>query len=483
MKLQELIRRARCCEYNGRDNPEITVVSTDSRKVKGGDIFVAIEGYRDNGVRYIHDAVKSGARAVVVERRFQSQVERALDVPVCFTDSARRCALLLARTLCDFQGMSFRLIGVTGTNGKTTITYLMEAMLRECGFKPGIIGTISYRFDGREKKAQNTTPDPVELMGLFAEMEAGGVTHIVMEVSSHALAQDRVMPGDFEYAVFTNLSQDHLDFHRTMEEYASAKTKLFTGLMPSATAIINIDDPFGRKLTCMTEGRVITYGMRQGSDYRASECSLSISGTEFRVRGTLYRTHLVGIYNVYNMLPAIALAEALRLDMERVRAALSGVRCIPGRFERVDTDRGFHIFVDYAHTPDALDHLLDAANSLKEGRIITVFGCGGDRDRGKRPKMGRVVEEKSDLAIVTSDNPRTEDPLLIIEDIKKGLSKDNHIIIPDRREAIYRAVELAGPKDIVLIAGKGHEDYQILRDRTIHFDDREIARQALEMLK
>jgi UDP-N-acetylmuramyl-tripeptide synthetase len=482
MKLKELIQKSRCCEYRGKDNPEISRVSTDSRKVSRGDIFVAIEGYRDNGIRYIEEAVKRGACAVVVEERFRAQLEDVPGVPLCYTDSARRCALLLARAIYNFDTMSFSLIGVTGTNGKTTITYLLEALLRECNCNPGVIGTISYRYNRIEKKAHNTTPDPVELMGLFAGMAEGGVTHVIMEVSSHALAQDRVLPGDFDFAIFTNLSQDHLDYHGTMEEYGAAKARLFTGLEPAATAIINTDDPFGKTLTSMTGGRVVTYGLNYVCDYHASIHSLSLTGTEFSVNGIRFSTHLVGVHNVYNMLPAIAYAETVGLDRELVVRALGNVRCIPGRFERVDNDRGFHIFVDYAHTPDALDHLLDAANTLKDGRIITVFGCGGDRDKGKRPKMGRIVEEKSDLAIITSDNPRTEDPLLIIEDIKKGLRKNNHLIIPDRREAIYKAVELAAPGDMVLIAGKGHEDYQILKDRTIHFDDREVALEALKRL-
>ncbi|MGQ9616032.1 MAG: UDP-N-acetylmuramoyl-L-alanyl-D-glutamate--2,6-diaminopimelate ligase [Spirochaetota bacterium] len=482
MKLKELIQKSRCCEYTGRDNPDISKVSTDSRKVSRGDIFVAIEGYRDNGIRYIREAVKRGAGAVVVERKFREQLEVVPGVPLCYTDSARRCALLLARTIYDFEGMPLSLIGITGTNGKTTITYLLEALLRECNCNPGVIGTISYRYNSIEKKAHNTTPDPVELMGLFAEMASGGVTHVIMEVSSHALAQDRVLPNDFDFAIFTNLSQDHLDYHGTMEEYGAAKARLFTGLEPAATAIINIDDPFGERLVSTTEGRVITYGMKEACDYRASIQSLSLTGTKFSVNGIRFSTHLIGVHNVYNMIPAIAYAETIGLDRELVVKALANVRCIPGRFERVDNDRGFHLFVDYAHTPDALDHLLDAANMLKDGRIITVFGCGGDRDRGKRPKMGRIVEEKSDLTVITSDNPRTEDPLLIIEDIKKGLRKNNHLVIPDRKEAIYKAVELAAPGDIVLIAGKGHEDYQILKDRTIHFDDREVAMEALKSL-
>jgi UDP-N-acetylmuramoyl-L-alanyl-D-glutamate--2,6-diaminopimelate ligase len=293
---------------------------------------------------------------------------------------------------------------------------------------------------------------------------------------------DRIKPQDFNCAVFTNLSQDHLDFHESMEEYFKAKSMLFTGLKSSATAIINSDDYYGKKLLSLTRANVRTFGIHSRSDFTGEIRSLSITGTEFTVNGSEFKIWLAGEHNVCNFLAAYAAGKVYDISDDTISAAISKVKSIPGRFERIDEGNEYHVFVDYAHTPDALDHLLDAANSLKRGRIITVFGCGGDRDRGKRPLMGHVVESKSDFAIVTSDNPRTEDPYAIIEDIRKGIKGTNHVIIPDRREAIFRAIELAQKEDIVLIAGKGHEDYQILRDRTIHFDDRKVAREAMAAL-
>ncbi len=482
MKLRDIIKNCDLCFYTGNKNPEISMVSSDSRNVRNGALFIAVEGYSESGLRYIDDAVRRGAKAVIVEDRFRDRVKIKEDIPLCFTPNARKCILLISRAFFRNPSKDFTLIGVTGTNGKTTVTYLIECILRENGGNPGIIGTISYRFNNIVKKASNTTPDPVVIQSLFGEMKRGGVSHVIVEVSSHALIMDRVLPQDFNIGVFTNLSQDHLDFHGTMEEYFKAKAILFKGLTEDSSAVINSDDEYGRKLIPIIRGRVVTYGMSTPSNYFGSTSSLTINGTTFTVNGTTFKTHLIGIHNLYNILSAYSVANLLGIDDRTIARALSKIKGIPGRFERAVYGKDYHLFVDYAHTPDALSHLLDAANSLKKGRIITVFGCGGDRDRGKRPIMGRVVEEKSDIAIVTSDNPRTEDPDLIIEDIKKGLTRDNHIIIPDRRMAIFKALELVQKDDIVLIAGKGHEDYQILKDRTIHFDDREVALEAVKSL-
>ncbi len=481
MKLREIVNSAAVVTYDGMLNPDISMVSADSRTVKKGGMFIAIDGYRDNGHRYIDDAVLRGAAAVVVENGVR--VKAPDSVAMCTTRSARQSVLLISRAFFGYPSGSFQLVGITGTNGKTTVTYLLEAILREAGFNPGVIGTISYRYNDTVVKADNTTPDPVAVQRLFAEMRDGGITHAVMEVSSHALAMDRVLPGDFDYAVLTNLSQDHLDFHSSMDDYFRAKSKLFTGLHKGAGMVINSDDPYGRKLLNITGIEQTTYGLNRGADFAAHDYTLSIKGTRFFINKTLYETRLVGVHNIYNILSAVALARAMDIEEKTVQKAIRDIETVPGRFERVPGGMGFHVFVDYAHTPDALVHLLDAAVVLKEGRIITVFGCGGDRDRTKRPKMGKIVEERSDIAIVTSDNPRTEDPLAIIEDIKKGLTGDNHIIIPDRREAVYRAIELAQKDDIVLIAGKGHEDYQVLGTKKVHFDDREIALEALQQLR
>ncbi len=482
MKLRDIADAAGIDICSKTLNPDVSMVNTDSRAVQSGGMFIAINGYKDSGLRYIDDAVIRGASAVVVENGVLGRVKVPGSVALCSTRSTRQCALQASRVFFEYPSNSFRLIGVTGTNGKTTVTYLLEAILKEAGCNPGVIGTISYRYNDTMVKADNTTPDPVAIQRLFSEMRDGNVTHVVMEVSSHALAMDRVLPEDFDYAVFTNLSQDHLDFHSDMEDYFRAKSKLFTGLHKDAVAVINLDDPYGRKLLNITGIERTTYGLRSDADYVAHDYLLSIDETRFFINKKMYETRLVGVHNIYNILSAAALAMAMDIEEKTVQKAIRDIETVPGRFERVGGPTGFQVFVDYAHTPDALVHLLDTALTLKKGRIITVFGCGGDRDRKKRPKMGQVVEERSDIAIVTSDNPRTEDPLAIIEDIKKGLTGDNHIIIPDRREAVYRAIELAQKNDIVLIAGKGHEDYQVLGTKKVHFDDREIAREALQRI-
>lgn len=482
MKLRELLSKSDCFKCESPENPEIVGVSTDSRKITEGELFIAIPGYRDDGRRYIEDALVRGAAAVLVDEKVFKEVRGKIDLPVCTASSPRYCALLLSRIMYGYPAQSLELIGVTGTNGKTTVTYLLEAMLKEAGLSPGVIGTISYRWADQVLTAHNTTPDPIEIQKLMADMKADGIDHVIMEVSSHALAMDRVFPPDFEYALFTNLSQDHLDFHKSMDDYFDTKARLFERLGEDGQAIINLDDDYGKRLIERTPASLATYGMEEGADYRGHDPELAIEGTSFSINGERFRTGLVGLHNIYNILASVALMSRMGFDTDLISRALSRVKEIPGRFESAVEGRCYHVFVDYAHTPDALAHLLEAANSLKGGRIITVFGCGGDRDRGKRPKMGRVVEENSDIAIVTSDNPRTEDPLAIIDDIREGLRRDNHIIIPDRRDAIYRAIELAKKNDIVLIAGKGHEDYQILGEETIHFDDREVTAEAVRDL-
>ncbi len=482
MRLHEIVEQSTILRCACTEDPEITMVCADSRKVEKGALFIAIHGYKDDGLKYIHDALKRGARAVVVEQKDVSELKNMRDVAVCSTTDTRKCALDVSRFFYRHPSKSFRLIGVTGTNGKTTATYLIEAILRQGGKTPGVLGTISHRYNNVVKKADNTTPDPVLIQSLFSDMCEAGVSDVVMEVSSHALVMKRICPEDFDIALFTNLSQDHLDFHLTMEDYFKAKALLFSGLKDTAHAVVNQDDPYGKKIVSLTRAHVKTFGLSRSADYNARISSLKIDGTRFSVNGKEFQIHLVGEHNVYNVLSAYATVKVCGIDDETIANALEGVTCIPGRFERVGAGRDYHVFVDYAHTPDALDHLLDTANRLKTGRIITVFGCGGDRDRKKRPIMGSIVERKADLAIVTSDNSRTEEPDRIIEDIKTGLKLQNHEVIPDRKEAIYRAVQIAEKNDIILIAGKGHEDYQILKDKTIHFDDREVAVEAMRTL-
>ncbi|MFW6139219.1 MAG: UDP-N-acetylmuramoyl-L-alanyl-D-glutamate--2,6-diaminopimelate ligase [Spirochaetota bacterium] len=482
MRLSVLADKCGCFRVGEGGDPEITMISSDSRKVRPGCLFIAVQGYKETGLKYIHHAVQKHASAVVVEHSYKNQLDPDLKVPVCYTDNARRCVLFASRAFYGFPSRSFQLIGVTGTNGKTTITYMIEAFLKQAGKTPGVIGTVSYRYGKVVQTAGNTTPDPVDTQGLFSSMKNAGVSHVIMEVSSHALSMDRVFPADFDCAVFTNLSQDHLDFHSSMEEYFQAKSRLFTGLSEGAVAVINTDDPYGKKLYQMTGVNKVSFGMKGKADYTARSSSMDINGSVFTINGQQFSSRLPGEHNIYNILAAFCVAGQLGIESDAVTRGLDELKSIPGRMERVSEGKGFHVFVDYAHTPDALDHLLDAARALGYGRIITVFGCGGDRDRGKRPIMGRIVEEKSDIAVVTSDNPRTEAPMDIINDIRKGLRRNSHLVVPSRREAIFRAVKMASTNDVVLIAGKGHEDYQVLGEKKIHFDDREVARQAIREL-
>ena len=461
-------------------NPKIDYITNDSRKASKNSLFIAITGYKDQGIKYISDAVKRGSVAVVVEEKYGDKIKKIKGIDYIFVKDVRYCNLLLARKFYGYPSKGLVLIGVTGTNGKTTITYIIENVLKKAGLKTGVIGTISYRYNDKEIKANNTTPDAIEIQSMLSEMKNKGVTHVIMEVSSHALYMKRVMPEDYLYAIFTNLSQDHLDFHKDMESYFEAKSLLFSGLKKDAKSIINVDGNYGRKLLELARGKIITYGLNNKADILGEVVSLTVNGTKFKINGIDYTTKLVGEHNIYNIMASYAVVKDVGIDNILIKESIANLPAVPGRFEKVSNAKGYHVFVDYAHTPDALEHLLDAANNFKTGRIITVFGCGGDRDRGKRPLMGRVVEEKSDVAIVTSDNPRSEDPIKIIEEIEKGLNKDNHIIIPDRKEAIFKAIEIATPNDVVLIAGKGHEDYQILRDRTIHFDDKEVASEAIK---
>jgi UDP-N-acetylmuramoyl-L-alanyl-D-glutamate--2,6-diaminopimelate ligase len=480
VKLKTLIEACSGLRGGGGEDPEITMISADSRRIEPGGLFMAVGGYREDGFRYVEKAVSRGAAVVVVDESRRGDGSLPKDVPVCFTSSPRRTLLEMARAFYGRPAESLTLTGITGTNGKTTVTYLLERIFRDAGFEPGIIGTVNYRYGGEVLKADNTTPDPVVLQGLLARMRDAGVSHAVMEVSSHALAMDRVDPGEFDHALFTNLSQDHLDFHRDMEDYFQAKARLFSGLRSDAAAVINLDDGYGERMAALTPSKIVTYGFGPAADVRCTDHRISLEGSEFAVGGVRYRTSLPGVHNIYNILGAIALATFLGIGEEVMRRSLSRLKSIPGRFERVGEDTPYYVFVDYAHTPDALENLLTAAKALRKARVITVFGCGGDRDRKKRPKMGRIVENLSDICVVTSDNPRTEDPLAIIEEIKAGMTGTRAVIIPDRREAIHRAVGMAAPGDIVLVAGKGHEDYQILGARRIHFDDREIVREAIE---
>ena len=396
----------------------------------------------------------------------------------------------------DYPARKMRVVGITGTNGKTTTSYITRAILRKAGYKVGLIGTIQIMIEDEVLPIHNTTPDVVELQHTLAMMRDKGMDYVVMEVSSHALDQNRVAGIEFDTAVFTNLTQDHLDYHKTLENYMLAKAKLFDhvsekGCKQGKTAVVNIDDPWSKDILQACHCKVLTYGVEKNADLKGSNLKVELKKSSFDVVGPFVNVHLnmniTGLFNVYNTLAAIGAAHAEGVDEATIDKAIQTFHSVPGRFELVEAGQDFAIVVDYSHTPDSLQKALETARAMKPNRIIAVFGCGGDRDKTKRPIMGRIGAELADIPIVTSDNPRSENPETIVSEVEAGVKEglkpgQHHEVIVNRRDAIYRAVELAQTNDIIVIAGKGHETYQILNDGTIHFDDREEARNAVHAL-
>ena len=482
---------------------EVRDIAHDSRKVKPGSLFVAVRGFHSDGHRFIPQALQQGAVAVVAE---ENSAKEDVDARLVIRVPDSRAAL--ARIAGSFYGnpsQKLKLIGITGTKGKTTTSYLVKSIIEAAGHSTGLIGTIDYRVGNKVYPAPNTTPESLELQKLLREMADAGAGYCVMEVSSHALALGRVGGCVFETAVFTNLSQDHLDFHKDMESYFQAKLLLFTGLTSDKTTVINADDAVSRKIIRKTRATVSTFGMSERADiHPVKEIDHGINGLSFSVhtpKGIVaVESPLVGKHNVYNILSAIGVGVAQGFSADVIARGIKSMRAVPGRMEKVDEGQPFGVLVDYAHTEDSLIRLLDAVRELTTGRVITLFGCGGDRDKTKRPKMGAAVVKGSDLAIVTTDNPRTEDPLAIIGEIEDGMlsagtrvsslaeaqrgipGKTPYLVIPDRAEAINSAIMLARPGDVVVLAGKGHEDYQIIGEKKIHFDDREAAREAIRRI-
>ncbi|HET8577546.1 MAG TPA: UDP-N-acetylmuramoyl-L-alanyl-D-glutamate--2,6-diaminopimelate ligase [Methylomirabilota bacterium] len=466
-------------------------VAYDSRKVGPGELFVAVPGLKQDGRRFITDALDRGAAAVVFEGAdpLAGTLTGRIRVP-----SSREALGRLADAYYGHPSRALAVIGITGTNGKTTTSYLVEALLRAAGAKTGVVGTIQYRIGTETLPAGQTTPEAVELQSLLARMVAQGVAAVAMEVSSHALALHRVDGIEFDAAVFTNLTQDHLDFHGTLEEYRKAKARLFRLLRasrkPRRAAVVNGDDPVGPLMAEAVGGAVavITFGMGAAAQVRPRSFSSGLGGIALEAetpRGVVrVSSPLVGEHNVMNLLGAIGVGVALAMDPEMIGRALSGVSTVAGRFERVEAGQPFLVVVDYAHTPDALERTLGTARKLVApgGRLGVVFGCGGDRDRGKRPLMGGIATRLADRAWVTSDNPRSEQPDAIIAEIVTGIPRealDRHVTMPDRKAAIRSALEWARPGDVIVLAGKGHETYQIVGSEVLPFDDRAIAREVL----
>ncbi len=500
MKLIELISNLPAKEVIGNPEVEVKGLAYHSGAVQEGFLFAAMPGLREDGGRFIPDALSRGAWAVLVEQPLDSRGAVQVVVP-----DAREALARLSSAFYAFPSSSLTVIGITGTNGKTTTAYLIESILLEDGKSVGVIGTVNYRYQGRVMPAPTTTPESLDLQRNLQDMREAGVTHAVLEVSSHALDQQRVRGCDFDVALFTNLSRDHLDYHGSMEEYFRAKQLLFTQYLRESKkekhfAIINLDDPRGAELSRTACGTVFRYGVsRRGEVWpqRVEEGPEGIRCLVVTPRGSCELiSPLVGRHNLYNLLAAVSVGEVLEIPHQAVAAGVTRLQRVPGRLERVPGPDRIRVFVDFAHTPDALEKALDTLHQFRSGRMIVVFGCGGDRDRGKRPVMGKVAAERSDLAVITSDNPRTEDPVMIIEEVEKGIQGTGrkkyeisdlsngwdipgYVLIPDRREAIRKAIHLARPGDLVLLAGKGHEDYQILGNKKIHFDDREEAEEAL----
>ena len=482
---------------------EVTAVVQDSRRAAPGSLFVAVRGFHSDGHRFISQAVGQGAVAVIAE---ESAVVKALpDTPVIRVPDSRKALARLAAKFYGYPSRRVKLVGITGTKGKTTTSYLTRSIIEAAGHSAGLIGTIDYRIGDRVYPAPNTTPESLDLQALLSEMAEQGARYCVMEVSSHALALGRTDECVFEAAAFTNLAHEHLDFHKTMDEYGAAKMLLFSGLSPDKTAVINADDSSASGIIRSTTARVITYGITAHADVRPTgTIGHNISGLSFSLStpaGEIgIRSSLVGRHNIYNILAAVGLGIALGFSGEAVATGIEQMKAVPGRMEKVDAGQPFGVLVDYAHTEGSLRSLLEAVREMAGKRVITVFGCGGDRDSAKRPKMGAAAIAQSDVVIITSDNPRTEDPLAIIGEIEAGMraagfrvpvgetlrggpaGKKPYLVTPDRAEAIKRAIAMAETGDVVVLAGKGHEDYQIIGEKKFPFDDREEARKAIRKL-
>ncbi len=485
--LKNLITGIETIESLGNRDPEIGNIAFDSRKVQQGGLFVAIPGGSHDGSAFIKEALDKGAIAIITEASLESlsslHIDRENICLIRVADSRKSLAIVSANFYGD-PSAHLNLTGVTGTNGKTTLTYILEALAKVDGRSTGVIGTIDCHFGKTKIPAAMTTPESLDLNLNFRRMVDAGVTDCFLEVSSHALSQKRVCDINFDVGIFTNLSRDHLDFHSDMEEYKSAKAELFRG-NKVRVPIVNIDDPAGKEFAAELKENVVSTGINNSADFMAENISLTAVESQFTLKtpngSTEIRTNLLGEHNIYNLLSASAYALAQGMSLGMIQSTFRNIPSVPGRFESISEGQDFSVLVDYAHTEDALSKAITAAKAFTEGKVIVVFGCGGDRDKGKRECMGRVATEKADFTVITSDNPRTEDPEKIVADILEGIpASASHAAIINRREAIEYAISRAKKNDLVLIAGKGHEDYQVLGTQKEHFDDREVAREFLE---
>jgi UDP-N-acetylmuramoyl-L-alanyl-D-glutamate--2,6-diaminopimelate ligase len=477
MKLKKLIADYPISVYKGNLDVEITGLCAHSKLVAPGNLFLAKKGSQDDGSKYIEEALLAGAAAILTDQPnpFLKGVAQLI------YHNPQELEAALAARFYGYPSDSLFTIGVTGTNGKTTTTFLIKHLYDQLNFPCGLIGTIEYIIGHHHFEAERTTPDAITNQKLLKEMVKQNCKAAVMEVSSHGLSQGRCDHIAFDAAIFTNLSQDHLDYHGTMEAYAEAKAKLFTSLPKDKTAIVNHESAWKDSILSGCKANVLTYGFSPDATLYAHDITLNPKHTTFHVtykeETVGFSWELIGRYNVLNGLAALAACLIRGIPLSVLPPLIQSFPSVPGRLEKVENLKGLNLFVDYAHTPDALEKVLTCLQEIKQGKIFTVFGCGGDRDRSKRPKMGKAAEEGSDFTVVTSDNPRSEDPEKICAEIAAGFSRNNFTIVVDRREAIQKAIELATPRDLILIAGKGHETYQLFAYQTIPFDDRKVAQE------
>lgn len=487
-KFSELADKSSLKSVEIRDDFEVKGLAYDSRKVKEGFIFFAIIGYEDDGNRYIKDAFANGAGAVITERiegnEYAAELENGERKKIFEAQDIRKVMAEMSRGFYGDPVSELKVIGVTGTNGKTTISYLMKAVLEKAGHNTGLVGTISYQAGGEKRGSTLTTPDSIDIFGMLREMADNGMEYCVMEVSSIALELKRVYGLDFTAAIFTNLSSEHLDLHSNMENYFKAKKILFDGLKEGSYAVSNADDEYGKRILENTKAEKIFYSINSESEYRGKDIKLGIDGLDFTAvtkNGDIkMKSGLTGRFNVSNMLAVMATANALRVDMDIIREAVADFRDVDGRFTRIKLPNNAYAVVDYSHTSDSLKNAIEAAreivNEQGAGRVVTVFGCGGNRDTTKRPVMGNFATSLSDYTIITSDNPRYEDPMHIINEILTGVeTKGNYEVEENREAAIKKAIEYSRSDDVVLICGKGHETYQEIKGVKTHFDDKEMV--------
>ena len=494
MIFSELLDGVDVLNFKGDYELEISGVSFDSNKVKKGFLFVALRGEKSDGHNYINSAVNNGAQALLVQKETEINTN---EVSIAQVDDTRAALGVISANYYSHPTKELTLVGITGTNGKTTITYLLESIWNQDSRESGVIGTIDYRYANKAVESSMTTPESLDLMRMFREMRDSAVDTVAMEVSSHAIDRQRVQECQFDAAVFTNLTQDHLDYHESMESYFEVKKKLFTTYLRDSVkknkySIINIDDPYGARLTKDASGEIVSYSIGNNSaTVYAKSSNITENGIEARISTPVgdieIKSTLFGEHNLSNILAAVATAVSLGSEVESIESGLSNISSVPGRLESIPNQFGFNVLVDYAHTPDALKNVLMASRPLTKGNLILVFGCGGDRDNAKRPQMGKIGQVLSDILVITSDNPRTEDPEIILDHIEEGVreaacSDKPHKRLVDRTQAIRYAISSAKKNDTVLIAGKGHEDYQIIGTTKYPFDDREIAKKALKEL-